>query len=57
MTQKLFQICFQLYEIIIDYLFKAAKVMSKQCLGAILISLFFWIKLFKVIHSVERKIS
>ena len=34
---------------------KSAKVTSKQCSGAILISLFFRIKLFKVIHSVERK--
>ena len=36
---------------------KSAKVMSKQCSGAILISLFFQIKVFKVVHSVERKIS
>ena len=36
---------------------KSAKVTSRQCLGAILTSLFFRIKLFKVTHSVERKIS
>ena len=36
---------------------KSAKVTSKQYLGAILIRLFFRIKLFKVIHPVERKIS
>ena len=67
--QNLFQICFlhgkiinviqsfsfQLYEIIIDYLL--AKLTSKQCSDAILISLFFRVKLFIVVHSVERKIS
>ena len=36
---------------------KSAKVTSKQCSNAILIGLFFRIKLFKVIHSVERKTS
>ena len=48
---------FQLYEIIIDYLFKVAKVASKQCWGVILTSLFFYIKLLKVIHSVERSLD
>ena len=49
----------QLYEIIIDYLFKVAKVTSNRCSGAILISLLFRIKIiyFKVIYSVENKIS
>ena len=36
---------------------KLTKVMSEQCLAAMSISLFFRIKLFKVIHSVEKKIS
>ena len=36
---------------------KSAKVTAKQCSGAILISLFFRIKLFKAIHSVKGKIS
>ena len=31
---------------------KSEKIWSKQCSGAILISLFFQIKLFKVFHSV-----
>ena len=35
---------------------RSAKETSKQCSGVTLISLFFMIKLFKVIHSVERKI-
>ena len=35
---------------------RSAKVTSKQCMGEILISLY-WLKLFKVVHSVERKIS
>ena len=36
---------------------KLAKVTSKQCLGTISINVFCWVKLFKVIHLVERKIS
>ena len=36
---------------------KSAKVTLKLCLGTILISPFFRIKLFKVINSVGRKIS
>ena len=35
---------------------KSNIVTSKQCPDAILISLLFWIKFFKVIHSAERKI-
>ena len=47
---------FQLYEIII-ICSKSAKVTLKLCLGTILISPFFRIKLFEVINSVGRKIS
>ena len=36
---------------------KLAKVTPKQCSEAILISQFFLVKLFRVIHSVKRKIS
>ena len=66
-TQKLFQICLTPKKYLISFnhsasncmkslliiCSKSAKVMTKQCSGAILISLFVWIKLFKVIHLVD----
>ena len=35
----------------------SAKVRSKQCSGAILIKFIFLVKVFKIIHSFEKKIS
>ena len=42
---------FQLFELLLIIRSKSVKVTSKQCSGATLIKVFFWIKLFKVIFQ------